>query len=269
MRLKRWFLNNFVLICEVVGYILSLSVIGFAVVSAFIRVEILQPVTGALEAARVPVASPAASSVLEFLANRGEEVATGTAVCRIVVGDELASTTLSARSLAIAAGHLGERDGSERAEVARTLAALRSRLEAGGAVKPLPAPSAGVFVPTAAGAAVASVAAGEALAHIVDPATAVLSGTVPLDKADRVSTGAAARLTPPGGKGVLAGRVVGVVKTDSNARVGLSFSAISPALAEELRSKAVAGGADAGPSMTAQVVVGSQSLFSKLFSRKQ
>jgi hypothetical protein len=38
---------------------------------------------------------------------------------------------------------------------------------------------------------------------------------------------------------------------------------------EWIVARAVAGGADAGPSMTAQVVVGSQSLFSKLFSRKQ
>lgn len=269
MRLKRWFLNNFVLICEVVGYILSLSVIGFALVSMFIRVEVLQPVSGVLQPVRVAVATPAESGVLEFLVKRGAEVSTGTALCRVVSGDAQVSAALSARSLAMAADRLGASESAARAELEGTLAALRKRLDGGGGVRTIAAPAAGVFIPTPEGEAVEPVAAGVAVANIVTPGEAELSGPLPAQKAARVEVGAPAHAKVPGIKAGLGGRVASVAPDGDSRQITVRFAPIPADLGSRLLAGALDAGQEAEASVSAQVVVGSQSLFSKLFSRRQ
>lgn len=267
--IKHWFLTRFVTISEVIGYALALGVIGFAIVTWFIQVDVTVAVRGKLQLDETVVALDSDAVLLAYQAGHGDPVAEGAPVARVAERENDRTLALGLRKLEAAVGLLKR---TADADIAALVAGTEGRdLKAASRVQGsvLEAPAAGLLEQVAeVGDQI--VPGGVTLLRIHNPAALRLEGAVPAGKEEKVAVGMPVRVTHETTGETIVGEVVGLVVQDDTTTARVRFDSPPEAVKTHLRDVLFGDAAEEeADSVTASIIVDQQTLFSRLFSKRQ
>jgi multidrug efflux pump subunit AcrA (membrane-fusion protein) len=267
--LKNWFIRRFVVICEIVGYALS-GLIGATVLySLFVQVEIHVRITSQLAPVSTPVRAESDALLVEYLISSGQNVEEGQPVCRIEDDPEMQRRALARHRLEEAVAVLSQSASGDSAALERARQALEALPKPGTGVL-IHAPSSGVIMNLKDLNQFDLVRKDEDIALIYDPAKLALSGSLGTSKADAmVAANQVARVKLPEFPEPLVGRVEAVESTDSTKLVTIRFDNVPQPVQQHFSTLLLEKDNAPLPSVTAEVIVGHQSLFSETFGRKR
>ncbi len=264
-RLRQWFLKRFIVISEIIGYALSAAVGLGILYSVFVEVEILTKVKGELRPSCMEIKEGADALFIEYLAASGEHVAKGQPILRVSVDDASKRSILLRHQLEEAVASLeSDSSGESQASLEDARRALAALPPAEEKVETLAAPCGGFFQPLAGVRENDVVPAGSALARVYDMSVLRLDS---VQGDARIADGQEARAVIPGMQERLVGQV-SVIMAPSN-HVSISFQD-APQAAREIMFASLFGKSEEKlDAVEAEVVVGHQSLFKKMFGRRQ
>lgn len=267
-RLKHWFLSRFVVIAEIVGYVLALAVILGAISTLFFTAEILLPVSGELVSLREAVTLEEECAVAELRAEPGAPVRAGDPVADVVTGSRDMLRVMGLRKVRDGLTLL---DTEEKGKIGGVLDTAQTWLEAVAApdTVTLKAPMAGLVQPSDPASDGDSIEAGQPIVTVYDLTTLTLKASIPANRVDRVAEGMPARTTYPDLDIVLEGTVVSVTTDDEGTTALLRFDNVPQQVQTENYDLIFGDDPGAPPSVSANIIIGQQSLFSRLFSKRQ
>jgi len=267
-RMKHWFLNRFVLIAEVLGYVLALTVILGAISTLFINVDILLPVSGQLTPLHTTITLDEDCAVATLEQETGSAVASGAPVAMVVTksGDML--RVMGIRKVRDGLTLLGVEDSDALGEVLKT-----ARTWLGNAASPrtttLTAPMNGLVKPSDEALDGDRIPAGKPVATIYDLNTLTMRAILPDNRVDRVARDMPARASYPSVDQPLEGRVISLTTDEDGTHVDLRFEDVPEPVKRAGHAAVFGDGGEGLPTATADIVIGEQTLFSKLFSKRQ
>jgi len=263
---KHWLSRRFVVLSEIVGYVLA-ALVGAAVVySMLTKVDVVAKISGEAKPSASELTLDRDALLTAQLAAPGSDVVGGVPILRIAADPKDQRRILARRRLTAAIVDLeAEADEQSRAALDESQRALE--------VLPLPAqeedlaaPAAGFVAYRADLADVGTIPAGEALAIVYQSDRLLLETTLGDTAADQlVAPGQEVRATVPESGDRLTGRVVSV---DPERKVLVAFSDIPEEVQKRIRAAVLDESALRLPVLNAEVVVGSQSLFKQMFGKK-
>lgn len=146
--LKRRFSIHFVIIAEVLGYILSLAIIGGAIVMNFISVPVTINASGELLVESTTVTLTREGVVVQLVHNSGEAVASGAELLRVVQDPTRFMPALAYRALHTVTDQLKDTSDSMTNKLLPALRLFQAEMERDADFIPLTAPVAGVWICT-------------------------------------------------------------------------------------------------------------------------
>lgn len=266
--IKHWFLTRFVTIAEVLGYALSLSVIGFAIYTVTVTLEVTVGVSGKAKPQAYPITAETDSAVVEYLVENGEAVSQGQEVARIADDPGELQRAMAYRLLQDSLVYLKDESDPQTTQVAESLTPVAATLPPPGSLRTLTAPASGEFLPAQKRGMASIIPEGDPIATVYDLNMLDLIGSIGFKDVQRTEVGMPVRLTHPDYEEPLLGEVAEINENeDGSAQIVLRFTDLPSELKDYYREAISTEGEF--PDTSARIVVGEQTLFSRLFSRNR
>lgn len=258
--LKHWFMTHFIVIAEVIGYVISLSVILGAVATVFISLDVTTSLNGALAPQATQVTAEEDCAVVQYNVDSGETVKLGDTLCHIVVGEEQIRQARAARKLQEGLELLGQ-EGQALAQTPAQLAVPDGT--------PVHAPTPGLFVAAPSGLRGDLIPERSPVAAIYNPSVLVMRGILSTKEAESIRPGMPATVTHPAASEVLEGEVAAIETVEDGTAIELLFTDLDEKVEQAFADSLKADDPSAAIELRAKIVSGRQSLFSRLFGRNR
>ena len=261
-----WFTKRFVRLIETVGYVVVV-IIGLSVLyTCFMQVEITSPASGTIRPFHVDITCDADGVVVSISVSSGDRVHEGDEVCRVVTDPESVRRAQVYIGLNDVIDSLKAADQPDLKRARDGLEKVRDQIVSTPVTKSLKAPATGRLQLIGNIKPGTLFKSGEPIARVLQFNRLVMDGALGGNNADKVEVGQTARLTLDIGKGaVLVGRVT--AKPEGENAVLLEFADVPPGVMNHFGN--LTETEKPVPPPGAEIIVGKQSLFSYLFTRKQ
>jgi len=267
--LKRRVSDNFVVLMEMVGYVMSAAILVGVLYSLFVKVEILAHANGVVRPESDIVAAPDEVLLLRYLAPSGENVIAGQPVCQVVVETAAKDALVAKRKLSAVATLLQTREDSKLDAVLTNVREALGDLPADVGAETLSAPRAGILQHAVESGADVPAPAGDPLALVHDMTRLRIEGVLESLNAEKVAEGQQVRLTIDPIAEPFMGYVAAVSRSGETRQVLLQFQDVPEAVQHHFHKLLFdAETPSALPAVRAAIIVGHRSLFRQMFGRR-
>lgn len=260
--------RRFVFLSEVFGYCLSGAIFLGLITTIFIRVDVEVKATGELKPVCFGVTHPRDFLLLEFLVTDGDSVVADQTVARVQLNTTAQRRSLARRQL-LESVSLLESDAAAESDAAlqelkRALAKLPPIEDFESVITSQSGVLRRELLPWQDGI----LSGGTLLARVCDPRTLEMHARLgESEGGHRIGVGQRALVVIEDLDAVLTGEVVEVSRDESDARFRLEFQAVPAEVQSRFRESFVGRTDDEFPSLQADIIVGSRSLFMEMFGR--
>jgi hypothetical protein len=260
--------RRFVLLSEVLGYCLSGAVFLGVIVTVFVRVDVIVHAKAELRPKCHDVTCPEDFLLVEYLVANGEHVVAEQPIAHVLLGNTAQQRSLARRQLRESASLLEHEAGTNSRAAAEELKRALAILPPIEDIESIMTSHSGVLrhnhVPWEDGV----LSGGTPLALVCDLQTLEMKGKLGDSRTnDRLAVGQRARVFMDDLREVVMGDVVEFHRGTNEIDFRLEFTGVSPKIQDYFRDKFVSAPVGASLVLQAEIIVGSQSVFTEMFSR--